>query len=80
MDRGSRLNGPREVKANGTQLLPVLTKPAPRLSDIEVPRAGEYRVWVRYADWSNKNENLCNSPFTEMIERSFIMSWTPGPD
>jgi hypothetical protein len=26
--------------------------------DIEVPRAGEYRVWVRYADWGNKTENF----------------------
>ena len=26
--------------------------------DVEVPRAGEYKVWVRYADWANKNENF----------------------
>jgi len=26
--------------------------------DIEVPRAGEYKVWVRYADWANKTENF----------------------
>ncbi len=26
--------------------------------DIEVPRAGQYRVWVRYADWANKSENF----------------------
>jgi hypothetical protein len=26
--------------------------------DLEIPRAGEYRVWVRYADWANKNENF----------------------
>jgi hypothetical protein len=26
--------------------------------DIDVPRAGDYKVWVRYADWSNKNENF----------------------
>ena len=24
--------------------------------DIEIPRSGEYRVWVRYADWANKTE------------------------
>ncbi|MEO8435238.1 MAG: hypothetical protein ABI596_10115 [Pyrinomonadaceae bacterium] len=24
--------------------------------DIEIPRDGEYRVWVRYADWAGKNE------------------------
>ena len=26
--------------------------------DIEVPRAGNYKVWVRYADWANKTENF----------------------
>ncbi|MDQ3667179.1 MAG: hypothetical protein M3410_11520 [Acidobacteriota bacterium] len=26
--------------------------------DIEVPRAGDYKVWVRYADWSSKTENF----------------------
>ena len=26
--------------------------------DIEVPRAGEYKIWVRYADWANKTENF----------------------
>src|SRR5438132_7904628 len=26
--------------------------------DIEVPRAGQYRVWARYSDWANKNENF----------------------
>ena len=26
--------------------------------DVEVPRAGEYKVWVRYADWGNKTENF----------------------
>lgn len=26
--------------------------------DIEVPRAGDYRVWARYADWANKTENF----------------------
>jgi hypothetical protein len=26
--------------------------------DIEVPRAGQYRVWARYADFANKNENF----------------------
>jgi hypothetical protein len=24
--------------------------------DLEVPRAGNYRIWVRYADWANKTE------------------------
>ncbi|HVS80417.1 MAG TPA: hypothetical protein VHE60_01630 [Pyrinomonadaceae bacterium] len=32
--------------------------------DIEVPRAGEYKVWLRYADWGNKTEN-----FTVRIEQ-----------
>jgi hypothetical protein len=26
--------------------------------DIEVPRAGQYKVWVRYADWASRTENL----------------------
>jgi hypothetical protein len=26
--------------------------------DIEIPRAGEYKIWVRYADWANKDENF----------------------
>ena len=26
--------------------------------DFEIPRAGNYKVWVRYADWANKTENF----------------------
>ncbi|HEV7397500.1 MAG TPA: hypothetical protein VGN86_13390 [Pyrinomonadaceae bacterium] len=26
--------------------------------DLEVPRAGEFKVWVRYADWAKKTENF----------------------
>ncbi|HEY6802783.1 MAG TPA: hypothetical protein VI306_04310 [Pyrinomonadaceae bacterium] len=26
--------------------------------DLEVPRAGQYTFWVRYADWANKTENF----------------------
>jgi hypothetical protein len=26
--------------------------------DVEVPRAGEYKIWVRYADWGKKTENF----------------------
>jgi hypothetical protein len=26
--------------------------------DIEVPRAGDYKFWVRYADWANKTESF----------------------
>jgi hypothetical protein len=26
--------------------------------DLEIPRAGEYKFWVRYADWANSNENF----------------------
>jgi hypothetical protein len=26
--------------------------------DFEVPRAGDYRIWVRYADWANKDETF----------------------
>ena len=25
--------------------------------DVEIPRAGNYKIWVRYADWANKSEN-----------------------
>jgi hypothetical protein len=25
---------------------------------IEIPRAGQYRIWVRYADWANQTENF----------------------
>lgn len=26
--------------------------------DLEIPRAGQYAVWIRYADWANKAENF----------------------
>ena len=26
--------------------------------DLEIPRAGKYVLWIRYADWANKNENF----------------------
>ena len=26
--------------------------------DLEIPRAGQYTLWVRYADWANKTENF----------------------
>ena len=26
--------------------------------DLEIPRAGQYAVWVRYADWARKTENF----------------------
>ena len=26
--------------------------------DIEIPRAGKYKLWVRYADWANLTENF----------------------
>jgi hypothetical protein len=26
--------------------------------DIEIPRGGEYKIWVRYADWGNKTESF----------------------
>src|SRR6266566_8747150 len=26
--------------------------------DLVVPRAGDYHLWVRYADWANKTENF----------------------
>jgi hypothetical protein len=26
--------------------------------DVEVPRAGDYKLWVRYADWARRSENF----------------------
>ncbi len=26
--------------------------------DVEIPRAGSYKIWVRYADWANKTESF----------------------
>jgi hypothetical protein len=26
--------------------------------DVEIPRAGQYKVWVRYADWARRTENF----------------------
>ncbi|MCM3903330.1 MAG: hypothetical protein ND866_16635, partial [Pyrinomonadaceae bacterium] len=26
--------------------------------DLEIPRPGQYSIWIRYADWANKNENF----------------------
>jgi hypothetical protein len=26
--------------------------------DLEIPRAGKYVLWIRYADWANKGENF----------------------
>ncbi len=26
--------------------------------DVEIPRAGEYKLWVRYADWANQTETF----------------------
>jgi hypothetical protein len=26
--------------------------------DLEIPRAGQYTFWIRYADWANKNESF----------------------
>src|SRR5436853_2746146 len=39
--------------------------------DIEIPRGGEYKVWVRYADWANKGEN-----FVVRITQSGLQSRT----
>ncbi len=26
--------------------------------DIEIPRGGDYKIWIRYADWASKTENF----------------------
>src|SRR3989440_5523477 len=48
--------------------------------DIEVPRAGDYKVWVRYADWANKSESFVVT-ITQNGFRSkpgTTMSFAPG--
>jgi hypothetical protein len=42
--------------------------------DIEVPRAGDYKIWVRYADWANKTENFVvriSQQQREVLRREF---------
>ncbi len=42
--------------------------------DFEVPRAGDYKIWVRYADWANKTENfvlLINQNNREVFRHEF---------
>jgi hypothetical protein len=52
--------------------------------DIEIPRAGEYKVWVRYADFANKTENFAvritqgNSVPTVRSKEGVPVSITPS--
>lgn len=42
--------------------------------EIEIPRAGTYRLWVRYADWAGKSENFTVSisqPGREVFRHEF---------
>jgi hypothetical protein len=42
--------------------------------DLEIPRAGEFKVWVRYADWANQNENFViriTQPSKEIFRHEF---------
>src|SRR4030095_8962498 len=39
--------------------------------DLEIPRAGEYNFWIRYADWANKAEN-----FTVRITQAGSVAFT----
>jgi hypothetical protein len=42
--------------------------------DLEVSRPGQYRVWVRYADWANKTENFTvtiNQQRREVLRHEF---------
>ncbi len=42
--------------------------------DIEVPRAGQYKIWVRYADWAAKAESFTvrvTQQGREMLRREF---------
>src|SRR6185436_19475952 len=63
---------------------------------IEIPRAGDYRLWIRYADWANKSENfvaritqpgITSAPGvsmrlapTEMLNREFGTADIVDPD
>ncbi|HSS20615.1 MAG TPA: hypothetical protein VLL54_11115 [Pyrinomonadaceae bacterium] len=44
--------------------------------DIEIPRAGKYRIWVRYADYANRTENFVirltqDTPAQELLHHEF---------
>src|SRR4029450_5445549 len=42
--------------------------------DIEIPRGGDYKAWIRYADWANKSENFVvrvTQNGKEMFRREF---------
>jgi hypothetical protein len=44
------------------------------LQDIEVPRAGTYKIWVRYADWAGRDEAFTvrvSQPGREPLRREF---------
>jgi len=42
--------------------------------DLEIPRGGEYRLWVRYADWAGRSENftiVINQDGAEVFRHEF---------
>ncbi len=42
--------------------------------DLEVPRSGEYKIWVRYADWASKTESFIvriSQPGREVARHEF---------
>jgi hypothetical protein len=46
---------------------------------LEVPRAGEYRLWVRYSDWANKSENFAARIVQPVAARAIGGSPRIGP-
>ncbi len=42
--------------------------------DVQIPRAGEYKLWVRYADWAGKSENFDVRVTQGTVSNSFTTS------
>jgi hypothetical protein len=45
--------------------------------DVEIPRGGNYKIWVRYADWANRSENFVVR-ITQGADSQVSTSPTPG--
>jgi hypothetical protein len=46
--------------------------------DVEIPRGGNYKIWVRYADWANRSENFLVR-ITQGADTQVSISPTPRP-
>jgi hypothetical protein len=52
--------------------------------DVEIPRAGNYKIWVRYADWANRSESFVVRITQDAVTRrsgdtESEVSVSPGP-